>query len=453
MGAWWQVQLGRQPAPIFGKNHVPDSLMLVFTAADRFLDQERFQSYRAFHDELERDPDRALDDEPVSWQTHMVGYRASVASLRARLELQGFGAARVRELCGAYFEAEFDEPPEEPSDDPRDAWPEGRATYPDGAAVAAAVAGARGRKAAVALRPANSEQSFLKCQWEELVESFDDPRFALSLALLSARPGVVVTLDLTNLVLGGYMDIDEFPHDDARVRMAKSIAASGPVIVIAEGASDARWMGRALQLAAPAVAHLFEFLDFAEYKAPGGTDRVVSLTKGMASAGVMNRIVAVLDNDTAGVAAAGQLAALRLPDRVAVVTLPDVPYARSYPTLGPDGVAHADVNGRAVSIEFMFGEDVLCDRTLRGPFPVRWQSWNASARKYQGRLDQVDKAKVAQRLDDALANRREDALTPQLAEGCRRLAELLLSAARPPRHVPASEFSGLAAAWRNGLDS
>ena len=61
------------------------------------------------------------------------------------------------------------------------------------------------------------------------------------------------------------------------------------------------------------ATHLFEFLDFAEYRAPGGTDRVVSLTKGMATAGVMNRIVAVLDNDTAGRVAADQLADLAFP--------------------------------------------------------------------------------------------------------------------------------------------
>jgi hypothetical protein len=133
-----------------------------------------------------------------------------------------------------------------------------------------------------------------------LRKSFDDPRFALSLALTNTRAATMVTLDLTDLVLGGRMKADDLPHRDARTRMGAAVAASGPVIVIAEGASDARWLRRSLEIAAPAAAHLFESLDLAEYRAPGGTDRVVSLTKGMAAAGVMNPIVAVLDNDTAG---------------------------------------------------------------------------------------------------------------------------------------------------------
>ena len=451
MGSWWQVELGNQPAPIGGKNRVPDPLMLVFTAGDRFLDRDRYQRYCAFESELERDPDHPLIDPPASWRSHMFGYRATAATLRTRLELQGFGPARVRALAEALFKAEREEAAEYQGLDPRDSWPQGRASYPDGAAVVASLASARGRRAAAAVRPVDREQSFLNSQWERLVESFDDPRFALSMSLMSTRANTVVTLDLTDLVLGGWMEIEDVPHDDARTRMTQNIAASGPVIVVAEGASDARWMRSALQIAAPAVAHLFEFLDFAEYRAPGGTDRVVSLTRGMAAAGVMNRIVAILDNDTAGAAAASQLAAQPLPDRVAVVTLPDVPFGRVYPTLGPEGAGHADVNGRAVSIEFMFGEDVLCDSEVGRPFPVRWQSWIESEGKYQGRLDRTHKAAVAQRLDHALDCSRRDSLTAQIADGCRQLAELLLAAAQPPRHVPASEFSHLAATWRNNV--
>ena len=75
-----------------------------------------------------------------------------------------------------------------------------------------------------------------------------------------------------------------------------------------------------------------------------------------------------------------------------------VELAADYPTLGPPtsgipsgGVARADVNGLAGSIELYLGRDVLTgpDGALR---PVQWRTYIAGARQYQGEI--VDKAAV-----------------------------------------------------------
>lgn len=174
----------------------------------------------------------------------------------------------------------------------------------------------------------------------------------------------------------------------------------------------------------------------------------MSLTKGMAAARVMNRIVAVLDNDTAGRVAAKQLADLAFPARIVVTNLPDVAYVALYPTLGPGGFATADLNGRASSIEFMFGDDILRD-TDGALFPVRWQSFIETVAEYQGRLDSNHKTIVGQRIDQALAEASSNAMSEQVLGGCRRLADMLLVAADPPPHIPASEFSHLTASWRS----
>jgi len=42
-----------------------------------------------------------------------------------------------------------------------------------------------------------------------------------------------------------------------------------------------------------------------------------------------------------------------------------------------------------------------------------------------------------------------DSMPEQVLDGCRRLATMLLVAANPPAHVPASEFSDLTATWRH----
>lgn len=39
--------------------------------------------------------------------------------------------------------------------------------------------------------------------------------------------------------------------------------------------------------------------------------------------------------------------------------LPDLEFLKSYPTLGPNGLANMDINGVAASIELYLGNDVL----------------------------------------------------------------------------------------------
>lgn len=416
MGSWWNIKIGKADAPIWGKNYVSDQLMLIF-----------------------RDDDRV-----VSGPDSMT-YAAPAGVLRDRLSLQGFSSERVRDLAIELFSEEDDD-----GDDPRNAWSEGWESFPTAASVVDAMVSREGQSVAAGLPRLreNPRDSFIYDRWEYLKECYDDPRFALSLALLRARASTVVRLDLSHLVSGGYLALDESPHRDARSRLAEAVAASGPVIVITEGSSDTRWLRRSLEIAAPSIAHLFKFLDFDTFRAPGGTDRVLALTKGMASADVMNRIVSVLDNDTAGREAARQLNDMKLPDRVSVVTLPDVQYATQYPVLGPEGIGIADVNGRAAPIELMFGVEVLRQKD-GGLYPVRWYSFIESQSAYQGRLSDAHKREVGQRIDAALSCAAGDAAGKQIRDGCERLSKMLIDAASPLTHLPASEKSALSSWWRD----
>lgn len=450
MGTYWNLLIGRMPAPVWGKNYIPDELMLVFTDSDYHLDDEK-RAELAEYEHLLEAASSPISASRQAWETDLCGYISKAKALRVRLELQGLSTRRTHALSTAFFNDDLAPDLEYGSPDPRDAWPAGRAKYPDGAAVTKAIATRRGMAAASTPRPrlVDPEDQFLHDQWRSLLENFDDPRFALSLALTHTRDDTAITLDLTELILSGWLSVDDVPHKNARERLAEGVAASGPVIVITEGSSDARWLKRALEVSAPAAAHLFEFLDFGESRAPGGTDRVVSLTRGMSAARVMNRIVAVLDNDTAGLAARNQLAPLQGPGQISVVMLPDVPYATQYPTLGPEGAIDANVNGRAASIEFMFGEDVL--RDPQGTFfPVRWRSFEEGVGQYQGRLDNKQKFVAGERIDRELSQK---ILSAQVVAGCDRLASMLLLAAEPPAFMPASEFSGLTSAWRRDQGS
>lgn len=438
MGSWWNVEIGGQDAPVWGKSFVPDELMLLFGDDDYYVDSTKLQ---VLEDVESRATD--VDDSPANWFSNVMGYSTTAGALRRRLQLQGFSSEWICRLSTAFFEDQREERHGLAS------WEDRSALYPNSSAITAALTTRFGRAAGAGIPPdwqTHPREHFLFEKWGELREAFDDPRFALALSLSRTRDSTQVKLDLTDLVLGGWMTGAENPHGEARSRMAAVMAADGPVIVVTEGASDARRLQRSLEISAPDVANLFTFLDF-DFKPPGGTDRVVSLTKGMAAAGVMNRIVAVLDNDIAGREAKAQLLKLDLPIRVTAICLPEVPYAGSYPTLGPSGCGMENVNGRAASMEFMFGEDILRDKA--GVLaPVRWQAFNERFKDYQGHLGSSDKTDVGKRIDAALSATVKTDITMQVEEGCARLATTLIAAVHIPQRIPASESSILTAMWR-----
>lgn len=151
--------------------------------------------------------------------------------------------------------------------------------------------------------------------------------------------------------------------------------------------------------------------------------------RSFAAAGVMNRVIGILDNDTAGRQAEKQLASTSLPDHYAVCRLPDLDYAQSYPTLGPSGASSDDVTGRACSVEFYFGQDCLLGPDGK-PVPVRWKSHIDSMHDYQGEL--ANKVYVQERIKEMLREAEEgDKPLGSEWDPMRRLAETLISLAEP----------------------
>ncbi|WP_145830948.1 hypothetical protein [Actinoplanes teichomyceticus] len=73
---------------------------------------------------------------------------------------------------------------------------------------------------------------------------------------------------------------------------------SGPPIVITEGSSDARILSGALKLLKPHLEGFIRFLDY-DTGAEGSAVAAINMLKSFAAAGISNRIVAILDNDSA----------------------------------------------------------------------------------------------------------------------------------------------------------
>jgi hypothetical protein len=430
VGSYWHLSAGGRELAS-GKNYVPDQLMMLFVDSERIVDETGCAS-------LERL--RVAEEDPVEaeWADlkHLFRYVTTAAALKSRLTLQGFGGDVITEYALEFLRGEDDEERWDP-----DPWLPFRGEYAQPEKLLNAMISWRRRKRPLNLSKESDEDRFLDSRWDEMIGCFDDPRVALTLLLERTRKSTDVVLDLTDLLDGGWLESDEVPHRTSLSRFANEVASSGPIVVVTEGRTDSDLLRRATALAAPELAHAFSFLDFEGFSAPGGVDRVVSLTRGMAAAQVMNRVLAVLDNDTAGRQGLQQLHRSKLAPRMTATLLPNVAYARSYPTIGPNGLQNGDVNGRAVTIEMMFGLQVLRDPTSGDLAPVRWIGYNDMIADYQGKLE--DKGSVQSRIQTALSADSIGGLPPDLARGCRRLVQMLIETAARATPTLATDYSPL----------
>ncbi|MFF2751371.1 hypothetical protein ACFVVA_38280 [Kitasatospora sp. NPDC058048] len=274
-------------------------------------------------------------------------------------------------------------------------------------------------------------ESFATACLDELepFREFDaDPRTLLAALLHGQAPDTVVRLDLHDLLAAGYFTRHDAVSELALQELATEMASSGPIIVMTEGTTDARFLKRGLQIVAPELAGYFTFLD-PDAKAPGGAPELVKSLRAFAAAGIMNRVVALVDNDAAGRQAVKTLSGAPLPDRFKVCLLPDLDYVNDYPTLGPTGDTRYNINGRACSVEFYFGLD--CLRADSGePLPVRWTGFNGAINDYQGELVPGDKKAVQDRIGKMLtAAEAGDTPLDDRWDAMRQIAQTLIAAA------------------------
>jgi hypothetical protein len=125
------------------------------------------------------------------------------------------------------------------------------------------------------------------------------------------------------------------------------------------------------------------------------------MIRSFAAAGVANHVIAVHDNDTAAADGLRKLRVEELPERMRVLSYPDIELAIDYPTLGPPTnvspevtIGSANINGQAASIEIYLGRDVLQgdDGNLA---PVQWTSYIGPLKRYQGEV--VGKREIQER--------------------------------------------------------
>ena len=242
-----------------------------------------------------------------------------------------------------------------------------------------------------------------------------DIRMEWTAVLSTFESGDPIVLDVSDLVVSGQEDnlVEEGWNS-----LRHGISENEPILILTEGSSDATILTLSLSALYPELKERFQFLDFSSSKYGGGAPSLVSQVKGFAAAGVRIRILGILDNDAAAQEALRPLEQIKLPDNIRVMKLPELEFAKNYPTVGPLGKLNGDVNGLAVSIEFFAGERLLTDVGGGKPNPVVCGSYYPRINTYQGELE--NKACAAKALRKSLSQEKDPtdhkAAHPELCE-------------------------------------
>lgn len=225
----------------------------------------------------------------------------------------------------------------------------------------------------------------------------------LRLAIQSFEGGKKLIYDLTDLIWSDYFELDE-DFVAYGVEIAGSeYSSQARTIVLTEGKTDAWILRASFEVLYPHLEGYYSFLDFESTRYGGGVGNLVNVIKALAGAGIVNNVVALFDNDTAAESACKSLEQVKLPSNIVILRLPDFPFLKSYPTIGPSGKVNLDVNGIASSIELFLGEDVLT--TDEGKLaPIQWTGYDRTLNRYQGEV--LEKSQIHNRFRKKLADQK-----------------------------------------------
>ena len=164
--------------------------------------------------------------------------------------------------------------------------------------------------------------------------------------------------------------------------LAPCLTDEARILVVTEGSSDSTVLSRSAPMVASDIADFFSFVDMSENYPFTGTGNVHRFCQGLARLRILNKVLVVLDNDTAGREAFQLIRALDLPATMRVTVLPDLQECETFRAHGPAGEQTQNVNGLAVSTE------MFLDLSVGGPSPpaIRWSAYNDRLGQYQGAL-------------------------------------------------------------------
>lgn len=199
----------------------------------------------------------------------------------------------------------------------------------------------------------------------------------------------IVEYDLTEVINGGW--IDENIKNEINIQK---------IIVLTEGKTDTEFIKAGLNLFYPHLENYYHFMDFENSKYEANASRLVHTIKSFVGSGINNLIIALFDNDAAALKEINNLKKVKLPNNIKVLQYPDIELAKNYPTIGPTGNQHMDVNGLACSIEMYLGIDCITENNEF--LKIQWTGLVENIDKYQGVI--LKKEEVQKRFRQKVKN-------------------------------------------------
>ena len=99
-----------------------------------------------------------------------------------------------------------------------------------------------------------------------------------------------VRIDFTDVVYGGWVNVDTNPHQAALERMSDEVVSGSPVVVLTEGQTDARlFLQSAVEILKPHLIDYLRFVDFT-FNPESNASALLKTVKVFASAGIRNRV-------------------------------------------------------------------------------------------------------------------------------------------------------------------
>ena len=349
------------------------------------------------------------DNENANEETEVLHYCTTVSVMKDRLELMGFSLNFVRKEFDAAIKEQYDQYGEAEGKF-GDSYPQASLEYK--AKQRAVHQLSFDQYLTIFERLWRDKEELCKEGWRSIpqadcspdellmwyvrTESFDtpyafpsyDPRLFLRTVCEVLASDIPIVYDLSDL-------IDDFGDAEGLANYSEEnldggYATTRKIIVLTEGGTDQRAIKGTLSLLRPGLMDYFSFLDFDTMAVPGGVGNVVNTFKALVSVGITNRVVALLDNDTAAHSAVQSAITSSLPSNARIIFLPRLVLAENYPTLGPSTgttTVLMDINGFACSLELFFGEDIL-RRSSGDLVPIQWKGYDAKLKQYQGEITQ-----------------------------------------------------------------
>lgn len=185
-----------------------------------------------------------------------------------------------------------------------------------------------------------------------------------------------IFVDLSELINAGY-------YDENYKIAEESLNKQDKTIIFTEGKYDTEVIKKSMDLLYPQYSNYFSFLDIELSNLELGANRIITYLKSFISAGIMNKVIVLFDNDAEGIYCKNELLKLKnVPNNFSIKTYPDIEITKSYPTICPTGIETLNINGSACSIELYLCEEILKEKNQY--IPVQWKSFNEHVKKYQG---------------------------------------------------------------------